>query len=110
MPLIEHFDLPTEEDCYAFRRAAIERYRQQNEFGDENHAPALWLTILTEEVGEVAGEVLRIEREGASRRNYQAELEHVAAVALAALACSRYQETQAHDKAFPPANDERATK
>lgn len=97
MPKVFDFDVPTEDDAYAFKRAAVERYKQHDRFGDEDHTPATWLAILTEEVGEMAAEVLRMEREGVTLRDYRKELEHVAAVSLAALACARRQSLRAYE-------------
>ena len=61
-----------------------ERRRQDARWGEQNHQPAMWLAILTEELGEVAQEVL----DGYGdphRRRYRAELIQVAAVAVAAV-------------------------
>lgn len=59
-----------------------ERARQDTKFGllPRNLDPMLWLTVLTEEVGEVARAVLED-----SPSQYEKELTQVAAVALAAL-------------------------
>ena len=35
-----------------------ERERQDAKFGEQNHAPIMWLAILTEEVGETAKEAV----------------------------------------------------
>jgi len=34
-----------------------ERVRQDDKFGEQHHAPAVWLAILMEEVGELANEI-----------------------------------------------------
>jgi NTP pyrophosphatase (non-canonical NTP hydrolase) len=58
----------------------IERQRQNNKWGVQNHAPDRWLVILQEEIGEAAKAVL--ERDGDA---YVKEMEQVAAVAVAAV-------------------------
>ncbi len=55
-----------------------ERQRQDAMWGIQNHSPAPWLSILTEEVGEVARAIN--EDDGAK---YVEELIQVAAVAVA---------------------------
>jgi len=59
-----------------------ERARQDKKFGQlpRNRSPELWLTILTEEVGEVARATLENNQD-----TYVTELVQVAAVAIAAL-------------------------
>lgn len=53
---------------------------QYEKWGEQHHDPAIWLAILTEEVGEVAESVLKKES-----YSYRAELIQVAAVAIQAL-------------------------
>lgn len=65
-----------------------ERIRQDNKWGEQNHSPLEWLSILLEEVGEVAKEVNALHFDGDSdeiRRKYRTELIQVAAVAAAAV-------------------------
>lgn len=57
-----------------------ERQRQDAKWGEQNHKDLFWLGILTEEIGEVAKELLE-ERDPAE------ELIQVAAVAVAWLEC-----------------------
>ena len=57
-----------------------ERKRQDRKWGQQNHGPDGWLTILVEEVGEVARAIL----EG-DANSYKKEMVQVAAVAVAAL-------------------------
>lgn len=38
----------------------LERERQEKKWGNQHHSPELWLSILMEEVGEAAQEVLRM--------------------------------------------------
>ena len=68
----------------------LERARQDNLWGEQNHAPLVWLPILLEEVGEV-GKALNDwvhsppEEVADAIANYRDELIHVAAVAVAAV-------------------------
>lgn len=63
-----------------------ERTRQDVKWGEQNHDPAWYLTILMEEIGEVAKEMLnaKFSGDGSKMRN---ELVQVAAVALAMVEC-----------------------
>lgn len=85
-----------------------ERERQNEKWGVQNHKPVEWVTILTEEVGEVAkeacdhhfknpflniitGEVRDIEENDIIQKirlkDYRKELIQVAAVAIQAIEC-----------------------
>lgn len=74
-----------------------ERWRQDKKWGVQNHSPSMWITILTEEVGEAAAEALELEwiklgvdcHEPASyyAKLLREELIQVAAVAVAAIEC-----------------------
>lgn len=70
-----------------------ERDRQEKKWGEQNHCPALWATILGEEFGEfceAANETAfenGIHREKGGYENMMRELTHVAAVAVAAIEC-----------------------
>lgn len=64
-----------------------ERQKQDAKWGEQNHSPAEWLAVLTEEVGEVAQEVLRNRFGGRDLSAYRAELIQVAAVAVAMVEC-----------------------
>lgn len=57
-----------------------ERLRQEEKWGQQDHHPERWLSILIEEVGEAARSIL----EG-QRASYRDELVQVAAVAVAAI-------------------------
>lgn len=68
--------------CNNWRQIAdlqAERERQDKTFHHQDHAASRWLAILTEEVGEVAKEVVDAESVGRLR----AEIVQVAAVAVA---------------------------
>ena len=69
----------------AFRDVERERRAQDLKWGEQNHDPLQWLAILTEEVGEVAQEVLRNHFGGRSLTDYRMEMVQVAAVAVAAI-------------------------
>lgn len=69
------------------REVVAERVRQDSKWGEQNHNPAEWLAVLTEEVGEVAQEVLRARFGGRGLLAYRKELVQVAAVAVAMIEC-----------------------
>ena len=70
-----------------------ERWRQDAKWGEQNHPPALWATILGEEYGEFCEAVNETEfdngvhKEKGGYENVMRELTHVAAVAVAAMEC-----------------------
>jgi NTP pyrophosphatase (non-canonical NTP hydrolase) len=78
-----------------------ERSRQDAKWGEQNHSPEMWLTILMEEVGEAAQSILESKFGGSTdgqcgsqseyRRsqseNYREECIQVSAVALAMVEC-----------------------
>lgn len=81
----------------AVERVLAERERQDVLWGEQNHDPITWTAILTEEVGEATHGALGV-RFGlgeADRQDglneFECELVHVAAVALAALECCARQ-------------------
>jgi NTP pyrophosphatase (non-canonical NTP hydrolase) len=76
----------------AMREVGDEQIRQIEKWGEQNHTPAMWLAILTEEIGEVAQAVCKAwvppydtleQQEWLGR--YRAELVQVAAVAISAI-------------------------
>ncbi len=64
-----------------------EREKQDSKWGEQNHKPIEWVSILTEEVGEVAKAALEshFKHKGKDHKysEYRKELIQVAAVALA---------------------------
>ena len=63
-----------------------ERKRQDYKWGQQNHHPIIWMSILTEEVGEAAKEANDIFFANAQRiEQLREELVQVAAVAIAAI-------------------------
>ncbi len=62
-----------------------ERERQDARWGEQNHAPTEWISILGEEYGEVCKAVCEahFKYDGADWADYRTELVQVAAVAVA---------------------------
>lgn len=60
-----------------------ERARQDEKWGEQNHKPPVWLTILMEEVGEASQAVLHEKFGGHAAENLREEMVQVAAVAVA---------------------------
>ncbi len=56
--------------------------RQDRKWGEQNHSPSRWFTILGEEFGEVAKETVGITFAHPWSTNYRTELTHTAAVAI----------------------------
>jgi NTP pyrophosphatase (non-canonical NTP hydrolase) len=73
----------------AIRDALAERERQEAKWGEQNHDPALYLTILMEEVGELAQAALHTRYGGRAGgvEHMREEAVQVAAVALAIVEC-----------------------
>lgn len=88
-PVIDQFI--TSGDVEAMHEVLAERLRQDARWGEQSHPPLAWLSILLEEVGEVARAVNKLTFGPAAHRplyweEYEAEVTQVAAVALAMLA------------------------
>jgi len=64
-----------------------ERFAQDQKWGEQNHAPLLWVAILTEEVGELSKAALHQEFGGPDAENVLAEAVQCAAVSLAIVEC-----------------------
>lgn len=62
-----------------------ERAKQDEKWGIQHHPPTMWLTILTEEVGEACQAALDTHFAGKPIQFYRDELIQIAAVAMAAL-------------------------
>lgn len=65
-----------------------ERERQDEEWGEQNHSPVIWMPILMEEVGEAAQEAVKshFADEGVYGKHvdlYRQEMIQVAALAIA---------------------------
>lgn len=64
-----------------FEKIRKERIRQHNKWGKQDHDNFIWLSILTEEVGELSEAVLHENFGGKKSDKVEKELIHVAAVA-----------------------------
>jgi NTP pyrophosphatase (non-canonical NTP hydrolase) len=64
-----------------------ERARQDRRWGEQNHDPFTYLTVLTEEVGELAQAALHTRFGGPMASGLREEAVQVAAVALAIVEC-----------------------
>ena len=64
-----------------------ERARQEQKWGEQNHDPFTYLTILTEEVGELAQAALHLRYGGHAGSKLREEAIHTAAVAVAIIEC-----------------------
>lgn len=71
----------------AVREILEERARQDQKWGEQNHDPFLWNTVLTEEVGEFSQAALHLRFGGHKGGNVRSEIIQVAAVALAIVEC-----------------------
>lgn len=65
----------------------IERRRQENKWGQQDHDPSRWMIILMEEVGEASVHILESYSATTVSGKYRAEMIQVIAVALAAVEC-----------------------
>ncbi len=74
-----------------FQEIISERERQDNKWGEQNHNPFTWLTILGEEYGEACKAVLEAHFDGygitGDYSDYRKELIETATVAVAAIEC-----------------------
>lgn len=64
-----------------------ERENQDRKWGVQNHKFSFWNTILVEEVGEVAKEILDFETGGHNLEELREEMVQTAAVAISMLEC-----------------------
>lgn len=64
-----------------------ERVRQDTKWGEQNHQPFLYLTILGEEYGEACQAALKATYDGGPLADLREELVQIAAVAVAAIEC-----------------------
>ncbi len=70
-----------------FDEVIQERKRQDEKWGEQNHDPITYGSILIEEVGEFAEASLHLKFGGPEWRNVRTEAIHVAAVAIAIIEC-----------------------
>jgi NTP pyrophosphatase (non-canonical NTP hydrolase) len=73
----------------ALESVLVERMKQDDHWGEQNHNPYIYLAILLEELGELAQSVLQTQFGGHAGgwHNVRKEAVHTAAVALALLEC-----------------------
>lgn len=71
----------------ALRDVIAERKRQDAKWGEQNHDPFLYLTILMEEVGEASQAALEARFGKGSLEHLREEAVQTAAVALAIVEC-----------------------
>lgn len=78
--------MPAITDGGVLNEVAAERDRQDAKWGEQNHDLPVWITVLAEEIGEAAQEVLAARAgERPAMLRCRAELVQVAAVAVAAI-------------------------
>jgi len=85
-------------DAFDYNEIRIERERQDKKWGHQLHEPAIWLAILSEEVGEMASAILCMEFTGETKKkqrkkDYRNELIQIAAVAIAAIESLDYNKS-----------------
>lgn len=71
----------------SLRSVLAERVHQDRKWGEQNHDPFAYLTILTEEVGEMAQAALHARFGGPAAEKLREEAVQAAAVALAIVEC-----------------------
>ncbi len=70
-----------------YHEISIERLRQDEKWGEQNHDPFAWLSILGEEYGEACKAALEHRFGNKSLAKYRTEVIQVAAVAVAVVEC-----------------------
>jgi hypothetical protein len=81
---------PTPQTEQAVQDVITERYRQEKKWGEQNHDPFFYLTVLGEEYGESCQAALDAHnacRDPAKLEHLRSELVQTAAVALAIIEC-----------------------
>ena len=73
----------TDATIEVLEKVAAERSNQDAKWGEQNHDPGKWLAILTEEVGELAKEMLEYDADPVETVSMRREAIQVAAVAVA---------------------------
>ena len=91
----------------SLRAVLKERQRQDDKWGEQNHNPYIYISILLEELGELAQAVLQTQFGGnkGGFDNIRTEAIHTCAVALALLECldrEKWTENDVH--LFPKEN------
>lgn len=93
------------EITHALEAILVERIKQDDHWGEQNHNPYIYLSILIEEVGELAQAILQTQFGGdkGGLHNIRKEAVHTAAVALALLECldrDKWREDDVHLQPF----------
>lgn len=76
-------------EFYIINAIAKERARQKEKWGEQNHDDFIWLSILTEEVGELAQAALHDRFGGKAAGTLETELVQAATVAIQWIECLR---------------------
>lgn len=84
-PMFTSSPMVTGQTFAVLRDIVRERESSDRKWGEQRHDPAVWMAILTEEVGEAAKEVADGAYRTLDRESYRAELIQVAAVAISAV-------------------------
>lgn len=86
----------------ALQSVLAERQRQEEKWGEQNHNPYIYLTILVEEVGELGQAILQTQFGGecGGWENVRKEAVHCAAVALAIIECLDRDSWEVDDVGF----------
>ena len=74
------------EGLHVIDEILAERRRQDEKWGEQNHDPAVWLAILTEEVGELAEAILFDHSNGDERNHTHSADMRTEAIQVAAVA------------------------
>jgi hypothetical protein len=77
---------------------ARERWNQEERWGENDHTPIAWMSILGKQFGQACQESNAVHFAGKSHLSLRAELVQVAAVAFAAIECldRKSKEWQSH--------------
>ncbi len=85
-----------------FNEIHQERKAQDEKWGEQNHSPENWLSILMEEVGEVARAMIEKKFNIKEKGNYREELVQCAAVLVSMVECfdrlEEYRKDDANQK------------
>lgn len=65
-----------------YRKVAAEAHKQYKKWGIQNHTPVMWLTILIEEVGELAKAIVDCEFHNRGKSDITKEAIQVTTIAL----------------------------
>lgn len=86
-PVKGELSFSSQEQLHAVLEALLERERQDETFGEQNHDPAYWTVILTEQTGQVAQAICDMRWGGGDRYKVKHQVTQVVAVGLAMMEC-----------------------